>query len=101
MYLSKLEGKEIINLYDGSRLGVLGNAELFVDPENGDIKALILPTLHRLFKFQSGEEITIPWESIRKIGSDMMLVELQPVQGQSRKERRERYNYRRPGNNSS
>lgn len=79
MYLSKLEGKEIINIYDGSRLGVLGNAELFFDPETGDIQSLVIPVSGRLFKLsQQKEEITISWQSVSKIGSDMMLVDVRP-----------------------
>jgi len=79
VYLSKLEGKEIINLYDGSRLGVLGNAELMFNPDTGSIEALVLPGAHRFFNLgQSKEEITIPWTSIHKIGTDMMLVDLRP-----------------------
>lgn len=83
MYLSKLEGKEIINLYDGSRLGVLGNAELLFDPDTGYIRSLVFPGSHRLFKFgQSKEEFIIPWSSIHKIGADMMLVDLRPQRSQ-------------------
>jgi len=85
LYLSKLEGKEIINLYDGSRLGVLGNAELLFDPDTGYIKGLVFPGSHRFFSFgQNKEEITIPWSSIHKVGADMMLVDLRPQKGQSR-----------------
>ncbi|RQD75441.1 MAG: YlmC/YmxH family sporulation protein [Candidatus Syntrophonatronum acetioxidans] len=72
-----MEGKEIINLYDGSRLGVLGNAELLFDPETGYIEALILPSSNRFLNFSiNREEISIPWNSIHRIGTDMMLVEL-------------------------
>ncbi len=77
MYLSKLEGKEIINLYDGSRLGILGNAELLFDPGTGYIEALILPASNRFLNLSiNKEEISIPWNSIHKIGTDMMLVDL-------------------------
>ena len=79
MYLSKLEGKEIINLYDGSRLGVLGNAELVFNPDTGYIEALVLPGSFKIFSFgQNKEGITIPWTAIHKIGTDMMLVDLRP-----------------------
>ena len=77
MYLSKLEGKEIINLYDGSRLGILGNAELLFDPGTGYIEALILPASNRFLNLSiNNEEISIPWNSIHKIATDMMLVDL-------------------------
>ena len=87
MYLSKLEGKEIINLYDGTRMGTLGNAELLFDPESGNIKALLLPGFQGFLKIQNKEEITIPWEAIRKVGTDMMLVDLRPQRARARNER--------------
>ncbi|UNC91849.1 YlmC/YmxH family sporulation protein [Candidatus Contubernalis alkaliaceticus] len=84
MYLSELEGKEIINLYDGTRLGTLGNAEVVFEPETGIIKALLLPGFQGFLKFQNKEDITIPWESIRKVGTDMMLVDLHSQKLRSR-----------------
>ncbi len=84
MYLSELEGKEIINLYDGTRLGTLGNAEVLFDPDTGTIKALLLPGFQGFLKFQNKDDITIPWESISKVGADMMLVDLHPQKVRTR-----------------
>lgn len=59
---------------DGSRYGYLGDAE--IDLESGQVKALIAPGRRRFFGLLGREEDkTFPWESVRRIGEDIILVE--------------------------
>jgi YlmC/YmxH family sporulation protein len=46
--------------------------------EEGRVKAIIVPGPIRIFSFfNKAGEFVIPWEQIKKIGSDVILVELQ------------------------
>lgn len=72
--ISDLRCKEIINVLDGSRYGYLGDAE--VDLETGRVKALIAPGRLRFFGLLGREDDrTFPWDSVRRIGEDIILVE--------------------------
>lgn len=72
---SDLRQREVINIIDGKRLGFV--TDLDIDLDNGRIKAIIVPGQSHIFSFfsRSGDHI-IPWEQIKKIGSDVILVEL-------------------------
>ena len=77
MRLSKLSGKEIVNLNDGERLGVLGDSDIVIDDKTGKIISLLVPDKKIQFKFFGDrEEIEIPWNCIRKIGNDMIIIEI-------------------------
>ncbi len=77
MKLGELAGKEIININDGARLGVIGETDLAIDDETGQIKSIILPRRGNLFSmFNEKQELIIPWESIKKIGFEVIIVEL-------------------------
>lgn len=70
----ELRQKEVINITDAARLGFVSDVE--VSLEAGAIEAVIVPGKARLFNFRSGNDLVIPWEKIRCIGSDVILVEL-------------------------
>lgn len=72
---SELREREVINILDGKKLGFTSDLE--IDPETGKIIALVLPAPGR-FRWLLGRtgEIIIPWRQIKKIGSDVILVEL-------------------------
>lgn len=77
MLLNKLGGKEIVNLNDGGRLGIIADSDIVIDEKTGKIISLLIPDKRMQFKFfGEREEIEIPWSSIRKIGNDMIIVEL-------------------------
>ena len=72
--VSELRYKEMINVTDGSRYGYVGDAE--VDLETGQVRALVVPGRLRLFGLLGREEDTVvPWEAVRRIGADIILVE--------------------------
>ncbi|MFA5523371.1 MAG: YlmC/YmxH family sporulation protein [Tissierellales bacterium] len=79
MRLSELGGKEIVNLNDGGRLGVIADSDLLIDEKSGKILALLVPDRKsqiKIFSFNDRNGIEIPWSSIRKIGNDMIIIEL-------------------------
>lgn len=72
---SSLRCKEVINVCDGCRLGYLSDLEL--ETETGRVLALIVPGPGRFFGlFGSKEEYVIPWSCIRRIGDDIVLVDV-------------------------
>lgn len=77
MRLSDLMGKEVINLGDGARLGFVDECDLLFDGRSGRIDALLLPK-HGLLTALMGEGRThsIPWQSIRRIGDEVIIVDL-------------------------
>ncbi len=78
MMFSELHQKEIINLNNGERLGIIADADILVNEKTGQILAFLIPERKLQFKlFSESEDIEIPWNSIRKIGNDMIIVELE------------------------
>lgn len=72
---SDFRQKEVINISDGKRLGFVSDVE--IDLESGRIEAVILPGVGKLFGLLGKEnEFVIPWDKIRKIGEDIILVDL-------------------------
>ncbi|CCQ93065.1 conserved hypothetical protein [[Clostridium] ultunense Esp] len=75
--LSQLGGKEIINLNNGERLGIIADTDIVVDKKTGKILKLLVPERKLQFKlFGENIDIEIPWDAVRKIGNDMIIVEL-------------------------
>ncbi len=72
---SELREREVINIIDGKKLGFTSDLE--IDPITGKIIALVLPAPGR-FRWLLGKtgEVIIPWRQIKKLGSDVILVEL-------------------------
>jgi len=75
MRWSELAEKEMIDLVNGERLGLMGQADLLVDPRTGKVKSLILSTGGSLFR-KKREELTLDWGMIRKVGPEMVIVAL-------------------------
>ena len=70
-----LRRKEVINVTDGKRMGFVSDVE--IDLEEGRIDAIILPGPAKMFGIIGKDnEVTIPWESIKKIGEDIILVDM-------------------------
>lgn len=76
MRLSKLSGKEIVSLPDCERLGFLGDCDMLIESETGKIKSLIVPEgRNQLSFFVDKRYLEIPWERVKKIGSDMIIID--------------------------
>ncbi|TWI55210.1 YlmC/YmxH family sporulation protein [Halalkalibacter nanhaiisediminis] len=77
MRLSEISSKEIIDYQKGERLGILGQTDLLVNEETGEIEAFIIPTM-KWFGFGKKEkEVTVHWQQIKKIGEDMIIIDLE------------------------
>ena len=75
--VTDLRCKEVINVTDGLRLGFASDVEILL-PE-GKVLALVVPGPCRFFGlFGRKDDFVIPWNCIRRIGSDIILVELEP-----------------------
>ena len=70
MRLSELQLKEIINIYNGKRIGVI--VDVIIEA-NGQIQKLVLEE-KRGRKF-SKEEYEISWNQIIKVGDDIILID--------------------------
>lgn len=67
--------KEVINIKDAKRLGFV--QDVTADFETGMIKEIIVPGNNKFFNlFSTGGEVIIPWNCIRRIGEDIILVEI-------------------------
>ncbi|GMQ65051.1 MULTISPECIES: YlmC/YmxH family sporulation protein [Vallitalea] len=70
-----MKQKEVINSNDGIRLGFISDIE--VDLQEGKLIKLIVPGPAKIFgMFGRGKEYQIPWDSIKKIGEDIILVDI-------------------------
>ncbi len=77
MRLSKLAGKEIINMHDGGRLGVVAETDLVAHSESGELESIIVPNRGNFFSlFKDEKFLVIPWQAIKKIGSEVIIVDL-------------------------
>ena len=67
--------KEVININDGKRLGFV--QDVTADLESGVITSIIVPGNTKLLNMFSGNtDIVIPWQNIKCIGDDVILVEI-------------------------
>lgn len=67
--------KEVININDGKRLGFV--QDVTADLETGVITSIIVPGNTKLLNvFAGNNDIVIPWQNIRCIGDDVILVEI-------------------------
>lgn len=74
--VGELQKKEVINLVNGKRLGFVYDVEL--DLEKGTVLSFVVPGHNRFFRlFWKYEEYVIPFEQIKKVGDDIILVELE------------------------
>lgn len=74
--VSELKTRDVINIDDGRRLGLIRDIDL--DVVEGRVKAIILPGTPRFLGFFGRrDDLIIPWEKIKKIGVDVILVDLE------------------------
>ena len=74
MTLSELRTKEVIDVQDGKRLGRVMDIEFC--PSDSRVTALVVPAETSFLQSLRGEKcgLVIPWENIRRIGDDVILV---------------------------
>ena len=77
--LTQLQCKEVICICDGMRLGYITDVQ--VEVPGGEICAIVVPGPCRfLGLFGRSEDYVIPWSCIRRIGPDVVLVDVKPGQ---------------------
>ncbi len=73
--ISELKERDVVNILDGRRLGFVEDIE--IDLNEGRVTAIVVPGRRRfLGLFGRTHDYVIPWEKIKKIGTDVILVEL-------------------------
>lgn len=76
MRFKDISGKEIVNINEGTRLGVLGQTDLEINEQTGQIEAFIIPSYKWFGLKKEGEMTKIRWNAVKKIGEDMIMVEM-------------------------
>lgn len=75
MRMGSMHRKEVINILNGVKLGYICDAE--VESSTGHVTALVVPGPAKVMGLFGREyEWVIPWENIRQIGKDTILVEV-------------------------
>ena len=73
MSIRELQKKEVINTRNCASLGVVADIEF--DPKCGKITAIVVPGPGKICcLFGRETQYVIPWECIRQIGEDIILV---------------------------
>ncbi len=74
---TQLQCKEVICVADGRRLGFVKDVQ--VELPEGNIVALVVPGPCRFFGVAGKtDDFLIPWHAIRRIGPDIVLVDIKP-----------------------
>jgi len=75
--ISDIARRDIINLADGSKLGAI--RDVHIDPSTGMITAFVLQGARRFSLLSAGRDVLLPWSKIKKIGTDVVLVDLSGI----------------------
>jgi len=59
------------------RMGTVGESDMLINQETGDIVSIILPNRGNAFTFWADrQKLVIPWEAVKKIGREVIVVDL-------------------------
>ena len=75
---TELRCKEVVNASDGRRLGKI--TDIIFSGETGVIKGIVTPYLKRSM-FSKNQEVFIPWRCVKKLGEDVIIVDIGAVEG--------------------
>lgn len=76
MRLSEISGKEIVDFEKGERLGMLGQTDLVIDEDTGQIESFIIPSMKWFGLGKKEKDVTVHWRQIMKIGTDMIMIDV-------------------------
>ena len=83
MRISDLRLLDVVNVKDGRRLGPIKDLDL--DLERGVVKGIIVPggssRSWGLFGGGKSEDYIVPWDRVKKIGVDVILVDANDLPG--------------------
>ena len=74
--LNNIKSMEVIDITTGSKMGFI--KDLVVDCNNYRVISVVLPN-QKLNWFSKKNDIEIPWEQIKKIGLDVILVDYKNI----------------------
>lgn len=74
MTFSALRKKEVINVCNGRQLGCV--CDIIIDTNTRTLEAIVVPGSFGFFKLFPTKTITIPWCKIKKLGDDVILVDM-------------------------
>lgn len=84
--IGDLRYKEVINVNTGVRLGYVSDGVF--NASTGQMTALVVPGQYKVLGlFGQKDDIIIPWDAIRRIGDDIILVEDDRVETRERRSR--------------
>lgn len=66
--------KEVINLSNGRKLGYVTDVEACF--EDGKISSIVVPGSSKRINLFNNNDIVIPWDKIKLIGEDVIIVEI-------------------------
>ena len=75
---TELHCKEVISVSDGRRLGFVSDA--VIELPEGRVVSIVVPAPVRFPALGHRDDYLIPWECIKKIGPDIILVDIKPDQ---------------------
>ncbi|NMD69422.1 YlmC/YmxH family sporulation protein [Bacillus sp. DNRA2] len=74
--ISDFQIKDVVNVFDGKRLGNIGDIDINLN--TGKIDAVVIGGTGKVLGiFGKDDQIVIPWKNIIKIGEDVILVRYQ------------------------
>ena len=75
MRLSDLQSKNLVNMSDGKNIGNI--IDVNIDSRTGVISSLIIESKNNMFSFLNKDsELEVNWQEIKRIGEDVILVEI-------------------------
>ena len=72
MRLSNWQNKDVVDISSGNRIGNVIDVE--ISSNTGNVMKIIVYDKKGLFNMLRSDEISISWNQIKKIGSDVILV---------------------------
>ncbi len=78
---TELRCKEVVNASDGRKLGRI--TDIIFSNESGKIRGIVTPYVKRAF-FGKGQEVFIPWKCVKKLGEDVIIVDITGVNERGR-----------------
>lgn len=86
MTLRDLSEKDVIQIKTGENLGRID--DMIFDEHTAQLQSVVLRGRSRLFGVLGyDEDLIIPWESIQTIGTDVIMVDAEPLPVQHRTKR--------------
>lgn len=84
--LSQLTGKNVVNLYDGVRLGTIYEPVVGFDEATGNLEQLYLGGHNGITgSWSEKNSVAIPWHNVQKVGQEVVIVDLgQSMRGKNK-----------------